>query len=110
MITVGWGNLISRREGARFSVPFEIGIAFQGSPKTSLAFGGSVCASPGTGLQFSREQFRGTKQYRFGTKQDQRQFIGSEGLSNHFQRIRISVLTVRHGLTADLHGIPTCDI
>lgn len=48
MITVGWGNLISRREGARFSVPFEIGIAFQGSPKTSLAFGGNVCASPGT--------------------------------------------------------------
>jgi hypothetical protein len=48
MFTVGWGNLISRTEGKRFSVPFEIGIVFQGSPKTSLAFGGNVCASPGT--------------------------------------------------------------
>jgi hypothetical protein len=46
-ITVGWGNLISRREGNRFSFPFEIGIAFQGSPKTTLAFGGNVCTSPG---------------------------------------------------------------
>ena len=43
MITVGWGNLISRKEGSRFSVPFEVGIAFQGSPKTSLGFGGNVC-------------------------------------------------------------------
>jgi hypothetical protein len=46
-ITVGWGNLISRKEGSRFSFPFEIGIAIQGSPKTSLAFGGNVCTSPG---------------------------------------------------------------
>lgn len=46
-ITVGWGNLISRKEGSRFSFPFEIGIAFQGSPNTTLAFGGSVCTSPG---------------------------------------------------------------
>jgi hypothetical protein len=47
-ITVGWGNLISRKEGSRFSFPFEIGIAIQGNPKTSLAFGGNVCAAPGT--------------------------------------------------------------
>jgi hypothetical protein len=46
-ITVGWGNLISRKEGSRFSFPFEIGIAIQGSPKTSLGFGGNVCTSPG---------------------------------------------------------------
>ena len=46
-VTVGWGNLISRKEGSRFSVPFEIGIAFQGSPNTTLAFGGNVCTSPG---------------------------------------------------------------
>ena len=46
-ITVGWGNLISRKEGSRFSVPFEIGVVFQGSPKTTLAFGGNVCTSPG---------------------------------------------------------------
>lgn len=46
-ITVGWGNLISRKEGSRFSFPFEIGVVFQGSPSTSLAFGGNVCTSPG---------------------------------------------------------------
>lgn len=46
-ITVGWGNLISRKEGSRFSFPFEIGIAVQGSPKTSLDFTGNVCTSPG---------------------------------------------------------------
>jgi hypothetical protein len=45
---VGWGNLISRKEGSRFSFPFEIGIAIQGNPKTSLAFAGNVCAAPGT--------------------------------------------------------------
>lgn len=47
IITVGWGNLISRKQGSRFSFPFEIGIAFQGSPNTTLAFGGNVCTSPG---------------------------------------------------------------
>lgn len=46
-ITVGWGNLISRKEGSRFSFPFEIGIALQGSPNTTLAFGGNVCTSRG---------------------------------------------------------------
>jgi hypothetical protein len=46
MFTVGWGNLVSRRE-AHFSIPFEIGVAFQGSPKASLNLGGNVCDSPG---------------------------------------------------------------
>lgn len=47
MITVGWGNLVSRKEGAHFVVPFEMGVAFQGSPKASLALAGNVCDSPG---------------------------------------------------------------
>jgi hypothetical protein len=47
IITVGWGNLISRKEGSRFSFPFEVGIAIQGSPNTSLEFTGNVCTSPG---------------------------------------------------------------
>ena len=47
MITVGWGNLVSRKEGKHFTVPFEIGVAFQGSPKASLALAGSVCNAPG---------------------------------------------------------------
>jgi hypothetical protein len=47
MITVGWGNLVSRKEGKHFSVPFEIGVAFQGSPKATLGFAGSVCDQPG---------------------------------------------------------------
>ena len=47
MFTVGWGNLVSRRESSHFSVPFEIGVAFQGSPKASLNLAGNVCDSPG---------------------------------------------------------------
>jgi hypothetical protein len=47
MFTVGWGNLVSRRESSHFTVPFEIGVAFQGSPKASLNLAGNVCDSPG---------------------------------------------------------------
>ena len=44
--TIGWGNLV-HRDSKRFTVSFEIGAAFQGSPKTTLAIGGNVCDSPG---------------------------------------------------------------
>jgi len=44
-VTVGWGNLVSRKEGKHFTVPFEIGVAFQGSPKASLALAGTACDS-----------------------------------------------------------------
>jgi hypothetical protein len=54
-ITVGWGNLISRKEGSRFIFPFEIGIAFQGNPDTTLAFGGNVCTSPGVNCSSAEE-------------------------------------------------------
>lgn len=47
MITIGTGNLVSRKEGKHFTVPFEIGVAFQGSPKAALTLGGNVCDSPG---------------------------------------------------------------
>jgi hypothetical protein len=46
MVTVGFGNLI-HRDSKRFSVPVELGIAFQGSPKTTLNYAGNVCDSPG---------------------------------------------------------------
>lgn len=42
-VTVGFGNLISRKEGHHFSVPFEVGAAFQGAPKASLSLTGSAC-------------------------------------------------------------------
>lgn len=44
-ITVGWGNLVSRKEGKHFSVPFEVGVAFQGSPKATLNLTGNVCVT-----------------------------------------------------------------
>lgn len=47
MFTIGWGNLISRRENSHFSVPFEIGVAYQGSPKATLGLAGNVCDSQG---------------------------------------------------------------
>jgi len=47
MLTLGWGNLISRNENKHFSVPFEVGVAFQGSPKATLSLAGNVCDAPG---------------------------------------------------------------
>lgn len=44
-VTVGWGNLVPRRASKHFSVPFEIGAAFQGSPKASLNLAGNVCVT-----------------------------------------------------------------
>lgn len=45
--TFGWGNLVRRNK--RFSIPVEIGAAFQGSPKTTLNLTGNVCTAPGSG-------------------------------------------------------------
>jgi hypothetical protein len=47
MATIGWGNLVPRGRNKHFSVPFEIGVAFQGSPKAILNLGGNVCDPPG---------------------------------------------------------------
>lgn len=44
--TIGWGNLVRRNK--RFSIPVEIGAAFQGSPKTTLNLTGNVCSVPGS--------------------------------------------------------------
>lgn len=45
-MTAGWGNLISRR-GGHFSIPFEIGAAFVGTPKIDIALNsGQVCTNP----------------------------------------------------------------
>jgi hypothetical protein len=43
MFTIGWGNLVSRKETKHFSVPVELGVAFQGSPKATLALAGTAC-------------------------------------------------------------------
>jgi hypothetical protein len=45
--TFGWGNLVRRNK--RFSIPVEIGAAFQGSPKSTLNLTGGVCTAPGSG-------------------------------------------------------------
>jgi len=42
MATFGWGNLVPRNH-SHFSVPFELGAAFQGSPKATLGLAGNVC-------------------------------------------------------------------
>ena len=47
MITIGAGNLVPRNKSKHFSVPFEVGVAYQGSPKATLGLGGNVCDSPG---------------------------------------------------------------
>ena len=46
-ITAGFGNLVPRNKSKHFSVPFEFGVAFQGSPKATLGLTGSVCDPTG---------------------------------------------------------------
>ena len=46
-LTFGFGNIIPRRKSRHFSVPVEFGIAFHGSPKTTLSVSGNICDSPG---------------------------------------------------------------
>lgn len=41
LVTIGWGNHV-RRSG-HISIPFEIGAAFVGSPKVSMALSGTAC-------------------------------------------------------------------
>lgn len=47
MATFGWGNLIPRKDSKHFSIPVELGVAFQGTPKATLNLAGNVCAQPG---------------------------------------------------------------
>ena len=61
-ITIGYGNIVSRKPNKHFTVPVEFGVAFQGSPKARLSFANAVlctnadvpptdpsCQSPTTG-------------------------------------------------------------
>lgn len=46
MVLVGFGNLVPRTK--HWSVPFELGVVFQGAPQIALNLVGSVCATDGT--------------------------------------------------------------
>lgn len=45
VFTLGWGNLVSRKEHKGFSVPFEVGFAYQGAPKVNFGLAGVACDS-----------------------------------------------------------------
>jgi hypothetical protein len=45
---LGWGNLLPR-SNSHFSIPFEFGVLFQGSPKAALNLTGSACDANGLG-------------------------------------------------------------
>ena len=47
-ILFGWGNLLPR-SGRHFSIPFEAGVVFEGSPKAALSLSGAACAADGSG-------------------------------------------------------------
>jgi hypothetical protein len=49
-LAFGWGNLIPRKD-SHFSVPFELGVLFQGSPKAALNLTGTACDSTGANCQ-----------------------------------------------------------
>jgi hypothetical protein len=44
--TVGWGNLL-RRSSRHWSIPFEIGFAYQDAPRATLSLTGGACDSSG---------------------------------------------------------------
>ena len=44
-ITVGWGNLLPR-SAKRWSIPVEVGVAFQGAPNATLNLSGNACVFP----------------------------------------------------------------
>ena len=50
-LTFGWGNLVPRKESKHISIPFEIGMMFQGSPKATLNLTGSACDTTGANCQ-----------------------------------------------------------
>lgn len=50
MLSVGWGNLLPRGRH-RFSIPFEIGAIYTGSPKVTLNLPGGACDSSGLNCQ-----------------------------------------------------------
>lgn len=69
MMLAGWRNLIPRR--GRFEIPFEFGIIYDGTPRTSLELSGGACDPTGANcrnistdptiqrnLQFVRDQFK----------------------------------------------------
>jgi hypothetical protein len=44
--TIGWGSLLPRN-GRHWSIPFEIGAAYQGAPRATLSLAGGACDSTG---------------------------------------------------------------
>jgi hypothetical protein len=47
--TMGFGNMIKRREHSHWSVPVEVGAAYTGQNTVNFGFAGSVCDSDGCG-------------------------------------------------------------
>jgi hypothetical protein len=86
--TIGWGNLVRRNK--RFSIPIEIGAAFQGSPKSTLNLTGNVCKVPG--ILCEHFELNGAEQCRGRASQDQQKLVSVQGLSHHFSWFRIQVL------------------
>jgi hypothetical protein len=49
-VTVGFGNMLPRN-GGHFSVPFELGFAYEGYPKVALNLAGTVCDPTGVNCE-----------------------------------------------------------
>ncbi len=65
LLTVGWGNPISRNYHKHFSFPTEIGVAYQGVPSFNIGVTGSACTTTCSpvaddpGFQQNLEEFTG---------------------------------------------------
>src|SRR5215472_10629781 len=87
MISVGWGNLVSRQEGKHFSVPVELGVA-----AGPAGVGGERLRFERVQLPTDRLRSNGARQRCVGAGQDQQQHVVLQGVSDHLAGIRIQVL------------------
>ena len=46
-LSVGWGNIVSRKPGKHFTIPVELGFIYVGGPTIDLGFTGSTCNATG---------------------------------------------------------------
>jgi hypothetical protein len=87
MFTVGWGNLVSRKEGKHFTVPFEVGLAMTGAPKATYSLSGNVCTESFDPVTFAAVQTCGTAS---ANKQFQQDVLAEQAkLNNDMSRFKV---------------------
>ncbi|HEX9200872.1 MAG TPA: hypothetical protein VF865_15035 [Acidobacteriaceae bacterium] len=87
-LTVGFGNMITRRENRHWSVPFDIGAAYTGHNTIQINLAGSVCQTSGCGSVNDPSVQQNIAQQQAKINEDAKRFqiypIISSGVSYRF--------------------------